>query len=118
MEQRDVVRLVVCDHEVGNPVPVEIRDGHIDRILAGGTGPRHLNAAITLAGQHEDALTAGNHQVKPPVAIQIASMDSGGRSSDNGVKAIEGELAGGDARGRAAEARRPNSGEDESEGHW
>lgn len=26
-EQRDIVRIVVCDHEVGQTVPVEIRDG-------------------------------------------------------------------------------------------
>ena len=63
-EQRDMVRLVVCDREVGKPVLVEIRDGQVHRILAGGTGPRHIEAAVTLPGQHEDALAAGNHEVK------------------------------------------------------
>ena len=94
-EQRDMVGLVVCDREVGKPVLVEIRDGQVHRILAGGTGPRHLEAAVTLPGQHENALAAGNHEVKPPVAIQIASLDRGGRASDNGVDAVERELCGG-----------------------
>ena len=67
-------------------------------ILAGGTGPRHLEAAVTLASQHENALAAGNHEVQPPVAIQIASLDRGGRASDNGVDPIERELSGGVSR--------------------
>ena len=78
-EQRDMVRLVVCDREVGKPVPVETRDGQVHRILADGTGPRHLEAAVTLAGQREDAVPAGNHEVKPPVAIQIESLEYRGR---------------------------------------
>ena len=94
-EQRDIVRLVVCDREVGKPVLIEIRDGQVHWILAGGTGPRHIEAAVTLPGQHEDALAAGNHNVKPPVAIQIASLDRGGRASDIGVYPIECELSGG-----------------------
>ena len=94
-EQRDIIRLVVCDREVGKPVPVEIRDGQVYRILAGGTGPRHLEAAVTVAGQHEDAVAAGNHEVKPSVAIQIVSLDRGGGASDHGVEAIERKLSGG-----------------------
>ena len=39
-------------------------------------------------------MAAGDHEIQPPVAIQIASVDRGGRGSDNGVEAIEGELAG------------------------
>ena len=88
-EQRDVVRLVVRHREVGKPVLVEIRDGQVHWILAGGTGPGHFEAAVTLTSQHEDALAAGNNEVKPPVAIQIASLDRGGRTSDNGVDPIE-----------------------------
>ena len=80
-EQRDVVRLVVRHREVGKPVLVEIRDGQVHWILAGGTGPGHFEAAVTLTSQHEDALAAGNNEVKPPVAIQIASLDRGGRTS-------------------------------------
>ncbi len=80
-EQRNMVRLVVCDREVGKPVLVEIRDGQVHRILAGGAGPRHFEVAVTLAGQHEDALAAGNHEVEAPVAIQIASLDRGGRQT-------------------------------------
>ena len=76
-EQRDIVRLVVCDREVGKPVLVEIRDGQVHRILAGGTGPRHIEAAGTVAGQHEDALAAGNYEAQPPVGIQIASPGGG-----------------------------------------
>ncbi len=101
--------------EVGEPVLVEIRDGQILRILAGGTGPRHVEVAVTLAGQHEDALAAGNHEVEASVAIQIASLDRGGRASDDGVEAIEGEWlaasGGRAARARAAEARRAHAGE-------
>ena len=44
------------------------------------------------------ALAAGNHEVKPSVAIQIAGLDRGGRASDGGVEAMEGELAGGVGR--------------------
>jgi len=94
-KQRDVIRLVVRHREVGKPVLVEIRDGQVHRILAGGTGPRHFEAAVTLPGQHENALAAGNHEVKPPVAIQIASLNRRGRASDIGVDAMEGELSGG-----------------------
>ena len=72
-EQRDVVRLVVCDREVGKPVLVDVRDGQVHGILAGGTGPRHIEVAVTLTSQHENALAAGNHEVKPAVAVQIAS---------------------------------------------
>ena len=36
MVSRELVRLVVCGREVGKPVFVEIRDGQVDRILAGG----------------------------------------------------------------------------------
>ena len=32
-------------------------------------------------------LVGGNHEVQPPVAIQIASLDRGGRASDHGVEA-------------------------------
>ena len=52
------------------------------------SGPRHLEAAVTLAGQHEDALAAGNHEVQPSVAIQIASLDRGGRASDSGRRRV------------------------------
>ena len=97
-EQRDVIRLVVRHREVGKPVFVEIRDGQVHWILAGGTGPGHFEAAVTLTSQHEDALAAGNNEVKPPVAIQIASLDRGGRTSDNGVDPIERELSGGVSR--------------------
>ena len=72
-EQRDVVRLVVCDREVGKPVLVDVGDGQVHGILAGGTGPRHIEVAVTLTSQHENALAAGNHEVKPAVAVQIAS---------------------------------------------
>ena len=113
-EQRHVVRLVVRHREVGKPVLVEIRDGQVHRILAGAAGPCYLEAAVTLPGQHEDALAAGNHEVKPPVAIQIASQDRGGRASDNGVDPIERELSGGVIRwSRKGEAGSENR---ESEG--
>ena len=46
-EQRDVIRLVVRHHEIGKPVLVEIRDGQVHWILAGGTGPGHFEAAVT-----------------------------------------------------------------------
>lgn len=84
-EQRDVIRLVVRHGEIGQPVLVEVRDGQAHRILAGGTGPRHIETAVTVAGQHEDALAAGNHEVEPPVAIQIVSLDRGGGASDSDV---------------------------------
>ena len=101
-EQRDMVRLVVRDREVGDSVLVEIRDGQVHRVLAAGAGPRHLEAAVAPTGQHEDALAAGNHEVKPPVAIQIASPDRGGGASDDGVDPTERELCGGVGRwGRA-----------------
>ena len=77
-ERREMVRFVAFDREVGKPVLVEIRDGQVHRILAGGTGPRYLEAAVALAGQHEDAFAAGNHEVQPPVAIQVVSLDRGG----------------------------------------
>ena len=111
-EQRDIVRLVVCDREVGKPVLVEIRDSQVHRILAGATGPRHIEAAINPTSQHEDALAAGNHEVQPPVAIQVVGQDRAGRASDNGVDlSNESCLAvagGGVARARAAEARTAN----------
>ena len=66
-EQRDMVRLVDCDRQVGKPVLIEIRDSQVHRILAGGTGPRYLEAAVALAGQHEDALAVGDQEVQPPV---------------------------------------------------
>ena len=31
-EQGDIIRLVVCDREVGKPVLVEIRDGQVHRL--------------------------------------------------------------------------------------
>ena len=39
-EQGGIVRLVVCDREVGKPVLVEIRDGQVHRILP--AGPDHV----------------------------------------------------------------------------
>ena len=33
----------------GKPVLVEMRDGQVHRILAGGTGARHVEAAVTLS---------------------------------------------------------------------
>ena len=42
-----MVGLAICDREVGKPVLVEIRDGQVRRILAGATGPRHLEAPVT-----------------------------------------------------------------------
>ena len=57
-DQRDIVRLVVCDSEVGKPVLIEIRDGQVHRILAGGTGPRHIEATATPATQPENAFSA------------------------------------------------------------
>ena len=66
----------------------KLRDGQVHRILAGGTGPRYLEAVVALAGQHEDALAAGNHEVQLPVSIQVAALDRGGRASDNDVDPI------------------------------
>ena len=68
-----------------------IRGGQVHRAHAGGTGPRHIEAAITPPTQHEDALAAGNHEVKTPVAVQIARLDAGGRASRNGVDPIDRE---------------------------
>ena len=49
-EERDMVRLVVRDREVGKPVPVEIRDGQVHRILAGGIRTTSHRSAVTVAG--------------------------------------------------------------------
>ena len=81
-----MVRLVVSDREVGKPVFVEIRDGQVHRILAGGTGLRHVEAAVTLTGQHKNGLAAGNHEVKPAVAVQVASLDRWKRGGRIGGK--------------------------------
>ena len=88
-EQRDIVRLVVRDREVGMPVLVEIGDGQVHRTLAGRTGPRHFRSDRHRGSQREDVLAAGNHKVQPSVAIQIASLDCDGRASDSGAEAVE-----------------------------
>ena len=37
-----------------------------------------VRKAVALPGQHDDALAAGDHEVQPPGAIQIESLDRGG----------------------------------------
>ena len=75
----------VCATPPGPGDASEIRDGQVHRILAGGTGPCDHEAAVTLPGQHEDALAAGNHEVEPPVAGQIASPGGGSSPVREGI---------------------------------
>ena len=60
-----------------------------DHVTSKRRSPRRVNT--------KDALDAGNHEVELPVTIQIASLDRGGRASDNGVDPME-RLSGGVSR--------------------
>ena len=111
--RRDQVRKADARHVIQTHAP--LRCPAVEQCGCCETSTRSLewsrcSKAPPTIPKNEDAWAAGNHEVKPPVAIQIASQDRGGRASDTGVDPIQGELAGGGGRrerGRVCLKRKP-----------